>query len=483
MGGFDIFFSKIMDDGKWSSPINMGYPLNTVDDDIFFVTNTKGNRGYFASSKEEDKGHGAQDIYMVEIGEVNVDPIAILKGYYIPLPGEPVPPNSYLLVTNLTEGGDPENYTVRKRDGGYVMTLTPCNEYLVEYFADNNKFAEDQFMVPCEGSEYAEFGGALDLGRISMESRYHWQIEQDGKPYTKATHVDYVNKYGDILYAEDVTPEGTFHFKQVEEEIFDLRSDNPKDCEKLELVLLDDGDHEVRRIKMNSGCIFGREEPFLDGPKWKYQISVDGKPLTSGHYADYVDLNSGEHTFHEPVREDGTFRFHDLPSENAHAFEVWLDDPTLCDKLVIQLLDENNKVVRTTTQDVRCKKVSTENIVANYQEFFGYNEDGKEYEDEDWKKFVADCKKIVETNGSCTVTVLGSASKVPTSSYKNNQDLSEKRAAKAKKKAIKGLKKGGVDISKVTFNVTGKVQGPSYKGDFKNTKKYGPFQYIKLEAK
>lgn len=484
MGGFDIFFSKIQDDGTWTNPENMGYPLNTVDDDIFFVTNSKGNIGYFASSKEADGGHGAEDLYMVEMETVIDKAVAILKGYYIPLPGQPVPPNSYVLVTNLTEGGDPENYTVRKRDGGYVMTLKPCNEYLVEYYADNNKFNETQFMVPCDGAIYTEFGGALDLGKISMESRYHWQIEKNGeKLRDEATSVDYVNKYGDILHTEEVTPEGTFHFRQVDEEIFDLKLKNPKDCDKVELVLVDDSDNEIRRVSINKGCIIGRDTPFLDGPTWKYQISANGKPLTSGHYVDYVDLSSDAHPWHEPVRDDGTFRFHDIPAEQAFAFEVWLDDPTLCDALKIELLDENNQVIRVTNIDVRCKKIITTNITGFYQEFFGYNEDGKEYEDEDWKTFISNCAKIVKQNGTCDISVIGSASKVPTSTYKSNQDLADKRAGIAKKKVIRGLKKAGINVSKVNFTVVGKVQGPSYAGDFRSVKKYGPYQYIKLEAK
>ncbi|HUW07568.1 MAG TPA: OmpA family protein [Williamwhitmania sp.] len=36
MGGYDIFFSKLGDDGKFSTPINLGYPINTTDDNLFF---------------------------------------------------------------------------------------------------------------------------------------------------------------------------------------------------------------------------------------------------------------------------------------------------------------------------------------------------------------------------------------------------------------------------------------------------------------
>lgn len=36
MGGYDIFVSKLGDDGKFSTPINLGYPINTTDDNLFF---------------------------------------------------------------------------------------------------------------------------------------------------------------------------------------------------------------------------------------------------------------------------------------------------------------------------------------------------------------------------------------------------------------------------------------------------------------
>jgi len=37
IGGFDIFYSIRQSDGSWSEPINMGYPFNTPDDDLFYV--------------------------------------------------------------------------------------------------------------------------------------------------------------------------------------------------------------------------------------------------------------------------------------------------------------------------------------------------------------------------------------------------------------------------------------------------------------
>ena len=62
MGGFDIFKS-VFENGKWSEPQNLGYPINGSDDDVFFVINGSGHHGYFASSKPG--GYGDKDIYKI----------------------------------------------------------------------------------------------------------------------------------------------------------------------------------------------------------------------------------------------------------------------------------------------------------------------------------------------------------------------------------------------------------------------------------
>jgi len=490
MGGFDIFFTKLEDSDTWATPTNMGYPLNSVDDDIFFVTNTEGNMGYFASAKEEG-GSGGQDIYTVEMKTVIDDPVAILKGYVVNSAGVPIPPNTYMLVTNLTEGGDPDNFSVRKRDGGYVMTLKPCNEYLVEYFADNNKFSETQFLVPCEGSGYHEFGGTLDLGKIDMETRYHWQIFKNGKVLDNdGSMVNYVNQYGDVLFTEPLTEQGQFKFHAVEKEIFELKLKKSLKCEEVELALIDDSENIIRKITMKEGClvtkdkrcIIGTEMPFLEGPSYKYQISVKGEPLTSGHFVDYIDL-VGKKLWHEPIGQGGTFTFHEIPSEDSYIFEVWMDAPTLCDQIEVNLLGADNKIVRKTTVDKRCKQHTITGIRGDYEEFFGYNVAGKEQIDDKLNSFVAVCIDILNQNGRCAVDILGSASTVPTRTHKSNKDLAKKRADKAKRKISKALKRSKVDLSKIDFSVTSKVQGPSYAKDASNTKKYGPYQYVKITAK
>ena len=62
MGGYDIFKSTF-DNGKWSEPVNLGYPINTADDDVFFSISASGVHGYYSSVKAD--GYGSQDIYLI----------------------------------------------------------------------------------------------------------------------------------------------------------------------------------------------------------------------------------------------------------------------------------------------------------------------------------------------------------------------------------------------------------------------------------
>ena len=63
MGGFDIFRSERRAGGMWSAPENLGYPINTPDDEVFYITDKSGKTGYYSCIKEG--GFGAMDICKV----------------------------------------------------------------------------------------------------------------------------------------------------------------------------------------------------------------------------------------------------------------------------------------------------------------------------------------------------------------------------------------------------------------------------------
>jgi outer membrane protein OmpA-like peptidoglycan-associated protein/tetratricopeptide (TPR) repeat protein len=92
MGGYDVFTSTINANGKWSIPENIGYPINTPDDDLFFSMMPNGKSAYISSNREQ--GFGEKDIYkVVYLGEE--------KDLVISTENTPMAYNSYDVKTLL----------------------------------------------------------------------------------------------------------------------------------------------------------------------------------------------------------------------------------------------------------------------------------------------------------------------------------------------------------------------------------------------
>lgn len=64
-GGYDVFRSNLKNN-LWQQPFNLGPPINTANDDIYYTVRADGKKGYYSSYKRGGKGE--QDIYSVEPG-------------------------------------------------------------------------------------------------------------------------------------------------------------------------------------------------------------------------------------------------------------------------------------------------------------------------------------------------------------------------------------------------------------------------------
>ncbi len=99
MGGYDVFKSANNGNG-WETPENLGYPLNTTEDDVFFTFTGNENMGFFSSERAD--GFGSQDIYFVELIPQR-NPMIVLNGLVVDkLTGTPV---EYSDVTITDEDG------------------------------------------------------------------------------------------------------------------------------------------------------------------------------------------------------------------------------------------------------------------------------------------------------------------------------------------------------------------------------------------
>ena len=66
MGGYDIFYTTLLSNNQWAKPLNAGYPVNSTDNDLFFVPVKNGEYAYY-SMYDAERGYGLDDIYRFEI--------------------------------------------------------------------------------------------------------------------------------------------------------------------------------------------------------------------------------------------------------------------------------------------------------------------------------------------------------------------------------------------------------------------------------
>lgn len=78
LGGYDVFVTYKDGKGGWTTPKNMGYPINTCKDEIGFVVNAWGDKAYFSSDGQEKNGMG-RDIYEMKFEEGNYTPAKKMK--------------------------------------------------------------------------------------------------------------------------------------------------------------------------------------------------------------------------------------------------------------------------------------------------------------------------------------------------------------------------------------------------------------------
>lgn len=78
MGGFDLYKVTKNDDGTWSKPVDLGYPINTSSDEVGLIVNAKGDKAFFSSDRLSAKG---RDIFEFELyKEARPNPVSYIKG-------------------------------------------------------------------------------------------------------------------------------------------------------------------------------------------------------------------------------------------------------------------------------------------------------------------------------------------------------------------------------------------------------------------
>ncbi len=189
-GSTDLFLSRKINDSTWGKAENLGYPINTIDDEGSLIVASDGKTGYYASDRSEDS-RGGLDIYTFQLRE-DIRPVKTLwvKGkVFNKKTGEGLPS-----AVELTEINSRQLISRVQTDeeGNYLVTLPVGKIYAFHVNRKGYLFYSDNFslMDPGEDSAYIKniplqpiaAGAEIVLKNIFFDTKdFHIKLASTGE--------------------------------------------------------------------------------------------------------------------------------------------------------------------------------------------------------------------------------------------------------------------------------------------------------------
>ncbi len=164
-GGFDIFSSVLQDDGQWQDAQNMGYPINTPEDDLFFIPTPSGRHVYYASQQED--GLGASDLYLIHLSPGDDRSLAVVSSHVFNSNNQPAE-NANIKVTDAETGESMGTFRVNPVTGKFIAIVPTGNEYVLTIESEAYHTFTQKFNLPLR-DEYGSTRKAIYLPAITLK--------------------------------------------------------------------------------------------------------------------------------------------------------------------------------------------------------------------------------------------------------------------------------------------------------------------------
>jgi outer membrane protein OmpA-like peptidoglycan-associated protein/Tol biopolymer transport system component len=152
LGGFDIYMSRRDSSGKWQKPVNLGYPINSSQDEMSFLVSPDGKTAYFSS--ERKGGFGGEDIYQFSLYEkVQPKPVSYMKGKVFDADTKK-PLAAHFDLIDLATGKTVVSSSSDEINGGFLVSLPTGKSYALNVSKDGYLFFSENFEL--KGSKSAE---------------------------------------------------------------------------------------------------------------------------------------------------------------------------------------------------------------------------------------------------------------------------------------------------------------------------------------
>ncbi len=164
-GGYDVFVS-VYEEGHWMDPVNLGEPVNGPGDDIFLVLTANGKKGYFSSEGTNAKD---KDIYELEFIPnfqlKNKGPkLALVKGIVIDAETKN-PVAAKLNVVDNEKNESIGDYKSNEATGNFLISLPSGKNYGLNVNAEGYMFHSENFNLP-DSAQFKEYFIKIELKKL-----------------------------------------------------------------------------------------------------------------------------------------------------------------------------------------------------------------------------------------------------------------------------------------------------------------------------
>ncbi|MFQ5335436.1 MAG: OmpA family protein, partial [Flavobacteriales bacterium] len=262
MGKLDLFVSRRQEDGSWGAPVNLGYPINTFNDEIGLFLDASGKLAYIASAR--NGGYGKLDIYSFEMYEAaRPAPVTYAHGrVYDAYTMEPL--ETSFELTDLQSGTTVISSTSDPVNGSFLVCLPAGKEYGLSVSADGYLFYSEHFSMT-----------------DSRSAEIPYELNVPMQPIRKGMHIVLKNVFFETG-KYDLRPESTAEL----EKLLSFLRGNPNI--KIEISGHTD---DVGSRSSNQVLSENRARAVYD---YLVQRGIAGERLTYAGYADTLPIDSND---------------------------------------------------------------------------------------------------------------------------------------------------------------------------------------------
>ena len=499
IGGYDVFSCQKESDQIWNNSKNIGTPINTVNNEIYFSTSSDGKKAYYSSTNSQQN----LDIYSVTINKPYSKPVLLLTGYIDKGNSENLEHNFKIKLTNTDLEVKPIFYEPNKYNGTYSFDIEQCYQYDIQYYKSlilkSGKVKEvlihqKSIKAPCELIE----GVTIKLPLINQKGELikdnNYEIAKDNivesfneknKKYSFKEIINTENKLialllldedGNIVDRAILTPDG-FKFEILNSSSkYTFKLENFPDSLELSdipFMLIEEGKETLIHgdfVKNNTFKYLNDFRTF----KFKELVGLNN-PL----FKVYLIDDNGT-IIHEGLLTENGFKFEILSSNTQYKFKLENFPENLnISEIPIEIVNHNetlfimgdfSKKNEFLLPKIHFKKTfqTNEYDISNHPDFL---------------EFMKLALQKIKENGKVKLEIVGSASRIPSTKFKNNTELAKLRIEKGKKIIYDYL--DSKNISRNSFQIIKEeaiVSGPEYNYQKKDKSIYYKYQYFSVWA-